>query len=248
MLKTDNYISSLAIFEAIARDADYDNISYGDAVEWIWEVIELLGIPMYYMDDLCEIDITDYKGILPSDMHSIIQVRDFYSKVPLSQTTNLFYRSDTETPSQMQAIMLVDGGYEPLDTTELSSRARQLQYSYKVQDKVIYTEYQTAKLELAYSKFPIDKNGFPMIPDDAKFMRAVKAFIIMKLDYKQWRKQLISEAIYRDSEQNYYYAAASAQSKANTPDVATMETIRRFSSLLVSDNTQFNKSFKFFGK
>lgn len=248
MIKNSKYISTITILEAIARESDYDNVNLGDVVEWLWEVIEHLSIPMYYIDTTSSIDVLDYRGILPSKIESIDQVRDYYSKIPLLPTSNIFYKSPNKTSTAMPvAILNVDGGTETLDSLSLTSRVTNEQYQYKVENGYIYTEFPECKLEIAYKTYPIDAEGFPMIPEDIYFIKAVRSFIIMKLDKKQWRKGLLPENIYRDSEQDYYFCAAQAKGHAALPDLDMLEKIRRFSALLVSDTNGFNKSFNNLG-
>lgn len=249
MLDNSKYVSTMRILEGVARDAAYDNVSIGDALEWLWEVIEYLNIPLYYVDDIVYIDVEDYRGRMPENFQKLVQVRDYVTKTPLLESKYLFFKSPNKTPlDQIQAIVNVEGGSVEYSTSQQSASTRYDQYTYKIEEGWIYTEYSTTKIEMAYKAFPIDENGFPKVPEDAKFLRALKAFIIMKLDYLGWRKGLISEAIYRNSEQDYYYAAASAQSKANMPNLEMMEAMRRQSSLLVSDPTQYLKSFKYINR
>lgn len=249
MLDNNNYVSTKRILEAVARDAAYDNVSVGDALEWLWEVIEYLNIPMYYRDEFVYIDVEDYRGKLPINFQRLIQVRDYVNKTPLMVSKYLYFQSPNKNSlEQVQAIVNEEGGSVEYSTSQQSSSTRMDQYTYQIRDGWIYTERATTKLELAYKAYPIDEEGYPMVPEDAKFIRALKTFLIWKLDYLAWRRQIISEVVYRDSESNYYYAAAAAQSKANMPDLEMMESMRRQSSLLVSDPNQFLKSFKYINR
>lgn len=204
---------------------------------------------MYYIDEFVYIDIEDYRGQLPNNLQQVVQVRDYTSKTPLMESKYLFFQSPNKTDlEQTQAIINEEGGSVEYSTSQQSSSTRLDQFSYKISDGWIYCERKDTKLELAYKAYPIDEDGFPMIPEDAKFIRALKTFLIFKLDYLAWRKGIISEAIFRASEQDYYYAAGAAQSKANMPNLEMMESIRRFSSLLVSDPNQYLKSFKYLNR
>jgi hypothetical protein len=249
MLNTSKYISTNSIIESLARDADYDNVSIGDLLEWIWEVISYMNIPMYYTEATTTIEIDNYRGRLPFNFYKETQIRDTYSEVPYIKTTNIFYHiPDKDSINDVQAHINVDGGTEELSTSNLSSNKRIIQREFNIRDGWIYVEFETGDLEMAYKAYPLDESGFPLIPEDAKFMRAIKTFLIKNLDYKAWRKGIIPKDIYQDSEQNYYYAVAAAQSHSNMPDLATLETIRRFSSLMVSDPNQYAKSFKHLNK
>lgn len=249
MLNTGNYVSSRTVLDGVASYTDIVNLNPGDVYSWIWDIINALNIPLVYIPLSTEIDIQNYRGLLPQNYHKDIQIREYYSKTPLTKSTNLFFLSPNKDEIlQIAPHINLEGDTGFITTDNFSSQSLKKEYSYLIRDGWVYVEFQEGKVEMMYQAFPIDKHGFPMIPEDVKLIRAVRSFIIKNADYKAWRKGLISEAIYRDSEQESYYATAAAQSHANMPDLATMENIRRFSSLLVSDPEQFSKSFKFLNK
>lgn len=246
MLNTARYISSFRVLDSVASYSDHDTYNLGDVLNWVWDVISYLNIPMVYLDTSVEIDIENYRGALPQNFHKEIQVRELYSKKPLIKATNLFFNSpNKEDVLEVVPHINLEGDTGFITTDAQSAHNFYTEYSYNIKDGWLYTEFQTGTVEMMYKAFPVDEQGFPLIPEDAKLIRAIKAYIIKTLDYKAWRKGLLSREIYADSEQEYYFAAASAQSHANMPDLAMMENIRRFSSLLVSDPNQYSKSFKF---
>jgi hypothetical protein len=125
MLNTSKYISTNSIIESLARDADYDNVSIGDLLEWIWEVISYMNIPMYYTEATTTIEIDNYRGRLPFNFYKETQIRDTYSEVPYIKTTNIFYHiPDKDSITDVQAHINVDGGTEELSTSNLSSNKR----------------------------------------------------------------------------------------------------------------------------
>lgn len=248
MLNNSKYISTFSIIERVIRDSGYDDISFSDVVEWLWEVLGYLEIPLTLIDDNCYVDVTDYKGILPSNLESIQQVRDYYSQIPLIKVSDIFYKSPNKTKiDNNNAYLNGEGETINLDTNNVSASSRYGQYTYKIEDGMIYTEYQKVRVEIAYKRFPVDDKGFPIVPQDAKLIRALKNYIIMMMDKRAWRKQLIPQSVYAESSQDYYVAAAAVQSYSMMPDLAEMEKIRRFSSLLVSDTNNYDKSFKYLG-
>jgi hypothetical protein len=56
-------------------------------------------------------------------------------------------------------------------------------YEYKILNNQIVTSNQTGTIALAYTRMPIDENGFPMIPDMQEYREAITKYIIYKMSY-----------------------------------------------------------------
>ncbi|HSH25177.1 MAG TPA: hypothetical protein VLA13_06530, partial [Massilibacterium sp.] len=99
-------------------------------------------------------------------------------------------------------------------------------YQFKFDNGYIYTNFEEGFIELSYKAFVTDDHGFPMIPDDQRFIEAIKWSIIEQLDYKKWRVAEIPDKVYRHSEQQRDWYIASARSKADIPSVHKMEALK----------------------
>jgi len=99
-------------------------------------------------------------------------------------------------------------------------------YNYKVNNDSIYTNFKEGFLELVYLAFVTDDHGFPMIPDDQRYIEAIRWSLIEHLDYKKWRTGSISDKVYEKSEQNKYWYIGSAKSKSEIPTIDRMEAIK----------------------
>ena len=50
--------------------------------------------------------------------------------------------------------------------------------TYKIQGNFIFTApMDCGKIEIAYRAFQLDEEGYPMLPDDASFIRALQSYI-----------------------------------------------------------------------
>lgn len=117
-------------------------------------------------------------------------------------------------------------------------------YGYRINNNVIFTEFKEGYINLAYKAYPIDDDGYLLVPDDEKLRAAVKYHLIYKIDYRNWRVNPASpgmKALLNDSEQKRDYYAAAARNKANIPNVAKMESIKnRWVSLIPRINEHRN--------
>lgn len=216
------YIDITYVIERIYRDYGFDlEIRFDELIEWVWDVISLIGAPNAYVDKITDgsegmpkpIVIESYRGTLPSDLHHIIMARDYDTKMPMICKSSSFVK-DTN-----QGVI------------------RESQYSYSVNDGYIYTSFEEGEVEMNYKAFPTNNLGMPMIPDDIKFVMAAQAYLAERIGFRLWMTEKLSKDRYDELkvERNWYIGAAS--SKARIPSIDEMEMIKnRFLRLKVNPN------------
>ena len=121
-----------------------------------------------------------------------------------------------------------DGEYTPkpiiVEGQPLSVNFDDKNYTYRINAGNIETSFEDGFVELVYNGFEVDCNGFPMIPDDVKFEKAVESYLIERLDYLKWRRGELADKVYRKSEQERDWYIAAARSKGNLPSIDKMES------------------------
>jgi len=197
----ENYVSVNEIIEKVYRDNEYGHeLDWGDAISWVGEVIGLIGAPAMFIEKTTgnslltpDITIVDYRGELPIDFHSILPggVRDKDSGRVYDHATDKFHSRQRITKESAQ------------NTTAL--------LTFIIKDKYIDTNQLTGTIEMAYTAYKVDDDGFPMIPDNERVKKCVGAYITERIDHRLWRKNKISERVYRDSEKDYLWYIGSAQ-------------------------------------
>lgn len=104
--------------------------------------------------------------------------------------------------------------------------------TYTINNDFIFTNFKEGKVFLAYKAFPVDEEGFPVVPDNRKVIEAVKAFIRMKIDFKLYRKGDITRDIYEDAKQEYAWYIGAAQNSMRIPTLDRMESIKNMQKLI----------------
>ena len=118
------------------------------------------------------------------------------------------------------------------------------QKEFKIDNGYIYTNFETGFVELVYTAWVTDDHGFPMVPDDQRYIEAIKWTLIEHIDFKKLRLGEINERIYNISlrEKNWYIA--SAKSKARIPSVAKMESMKEAFLRSITKTTAYDNYFK----
>jgi len=195
------------ILEKVFRDTGLvEGVDLHDALEWAGEAIELIGSPQSLSEKTSCIEITNGRGDLPCDLHLVMQFRykteNGYS--PMSYATNNFHRHCSSSP---------DTKCEHTVTYTLS-------------DDCVFTNFDKGTVEVAYKGLPTDDNGWPTIPDDVKFVKAVEYYIREKIDYKLWRSGKLPQGVYEKTLQDQLWYLGAAQTRGVMPSVDEMKNIK----------------------
>lgn len=118
-------------------------------------------------------------------------------------------------------------------------------YEYKVNDGYIYTNFEEGYIEAVYTSFVIDAHGFPMIPDDQRYIEAVRWSLIEHIDYKKWRVAEITDKVYNHSQTQRDWYIASAKNKANIPSIGEMEKMKNMFLRSIPKIDEYSNYFKY---
>jgi hypothetical protein len=222
MALNGKYVDVSYIIERVFRDNGFDlEIKYDEVIEWVWDVISLVGAPQAYIEKITNGDtgmpdpivITDYRGELPNDLHHIIFARDYDTKMPMICKSSSFFKD-------IEQVYVVES-----------------QYSYTINNGYIFTSFESGEVEMCYKAFPTNNLGMPMVPDDIKFIMAVQAYIAERIGFRLWMQEKLTRDRYEKLEQERLWYIGAATTKAAMPSINEMEAIKnRFLRLKVNPN------------
>lgn len=204
------YVSIEMIIEDVYRNEGYAHeLDWGDAIEWAGRALKLIGAPSLMIDKITgeslitpNVSIVDYRGELPIDFDEMLPggCRDSSSKETYDHSTDSFVQASNLSGESPKYI--------------ISKK------TYSLNDTYIFTNTETAILELAYRAIKIDDKGFPMVPDVERVIKAVSSYITFRIDHVLWRKNKLAERIYRDSEKEWlwYVGSAGTALRIQSPD------------------------------
>lgn len=185
--------------------------------------MRIMGVPDMFENKVKLIDINNYKGLLPCDFYQVIQIREHHpnhahhEKVYRYATDTFHYSQDKECNNDL---------------------------TYKIQGNIIFTSNKCGKIEMSYMSIPVDKDGYPMIPDNSSYIRALKAFI-----KKEWFTILfdlgkININVLQNSQQEYAWAAGDCQTEFNRLTIDKAESFYNMWSQMIIRANDHKKHFK----
>lgn len=213
-----NYVSLKTVLDKVMIHPLLVDLSFETAVLYTLEFLRIVGVPRIFEDRFETLEVKDYRAVLPCDLLDIIQVKEHCSAYALRATTDTFYQDDR--------------GPAPYE------------YTFKVQGDILYTNMKEGALDIAYKAIVTDEEGYPMIPDDSTFIRALEQYI-----KKQWFTILfdmgrIQPAVLQNAQQEYAFYVAQAQNKLVMPTLSEMESLSNMWTSLLHKTNEFKTGFK----
>ena len=218
----DRYISIKVVLDNILDHPMLKDVSLERAINHTINFMRILGCPRMFEEKTALVDIEDWRGALPCDFNDIIQVRTHNScsgnnyKVFRYATDN-FHMSDNKQGS--------------FDLT------------YKIQGNVIFTSIKEGVIEIAYNAFAVDSEGYPLIPDNSTFIRALELYIKKQCFTVLFDLGKISQAVYNQVCQDYAWAVGQAQSDLIRPTIDQMQAITNSLNTLVQRVSEHRSGF-----
>lgn len=216
------YISIGQVLDDILDHPLLRNLAFDRAVNYTVQFIKLVGMPNAFEEKTALVEIKDYRGVLPCDLNSIIQVRLYDSST--HKARGMFrYSSDTFHMSEHKS-------HDP-------------ELTYKVQNNIIFTSLQEGTIEIAYHALVVDDEGYPMIPDSPEFVRALELYI--KKNYFTILVEIgkLNPNLLAVVQQDYAWAVGQAQSALIRPSIDEMQMLTNSLNTLVTRVTEHETGF-----
>lgn len=245
MVTTNQYTSIKRVLDNLLDHPMLRDVTLEQAVRYTLRFISLHGYPQLYEDKVAAINIKDFKGLLPCDLISIIQVKDLDSNVCLRSMT------DTFTPA-------LEGKFNPpkrhkdllhnIQEEYIPPRKEHLEeLTFKTQGRIIYTSFPVGKVEIAYKSIPVDEDGFPLLIDNETYLNALEAYIKLKVFTVKFDTGKIQAGILSNAQTDYAFAAHELNAEMCIPSVSEMESITRMLNTMIKPTSSFDQGFKHMG-
>lgn len=212
---TEQYITIRNILDKILRHPLMQDISLETVVDYTVDFMRIVGVPNMFTEKVACLEVNNYRAKLPCDFYKIIQVRPVGRAALVSSTDNFFM-----------------GGRYKFDNN-----------TYKIQGGIIYTSLEKDTLELSYLAIETDADGFPLLPDNSSFTRALELYI-----KKQWFTILfdsgkIQPAVLENTQREYAWAVGDCMTEFNRLSIDEMEAFSNSWRTMIMRTNQHSSGF-----
>jgi len=218
------FTSIKEIIEGVYRDtAIHEELDIWDVIEWGGEALELIGAGLAYEELIAEICVKGYRAPLPCNLHIMDSIS--YKGSPLKLCTGTFGAISTGPATGNTNV--IDG--KAVDTENFPMKGNGMGQGgncYYINDNFVVTSFESGCILMAFRGIKVDDEGFPMVPDNISYKKALKAYITMMIDRIGWRKGSLPENLYRDSQRDWEWYVKQARGAANMPNLDMMDNIR----------------------
>ena len=216
----NNFVNIREILARVTSHPMLKNVDLEQAIRYTVDFLSIVGCPTFYLDKEVDITIEDYRGLMPCDLVSITQVKD--------KKTGLCMHSMTDTFNPRE----YNFHTEP---------------TFKTQGNIILTSFRTGEIELSYKALPVDKDGLPLLIDNANFLKALELYIKKQAFTVLFDLGKLNANILQNTQQEYAWAVAQCEKEFIIPSVSEMESITRMWNTLIPNTTSFDGGFKNLG-
>ena len=271
MVKEYQYTTIQRVLDNILDHPLLRDVSLEQAVRYTIRFIGLFGFSKMYKDKIEDVEIHDFRGLLPCDLISIIQVKDIRTGICLRHMTDNFI------PAQVSDKLKDHGIYPPHPTPDLMNNVQPpvnmenpvgkgpipvvhpwewyiphaLKYleepAFKTQGRCIYTSFPEGVVGISYKSIPVDEEGFPLLIDNENYLAALEAYIKKQVFTVKFDTGKIAAPILQNAQRDYAVLAAELQSEFTQPSISEMEAITRYNTTLIPKMREFDNGFKNLG-
>lgn len=209
-------IASEVYSHPLMRDLPFERI-----IRDTLELIQITGCPNLFEDKQEVLEVSQWRTALPCDYYQINQLflEDGHGK------PHRAFKSSTQTLGPV-------GDRQGSDLV------------YRIQGNILYTSIKEGKVRISYEAIKLDEDGYPMIVNNASFLRALKSYIKMNWFTVLFDSGLIRGDVLQNAQQEYGVNIAQAQNSLIMPDIDHMESISRIMNDAMNRQFEHRNGFK----
>lgn len=161
-MAAERYVSLKVVADQLHRNPLMNGIAFEAILDYTVDFLQIVGVPADFIDKYYSIEYEDYRAPLPED----------YVECNQLMIDNRVARWATDTFHNLYRDTKTTGNYCINDKLP-----RSVDYTFTINNSYIYLSKEKGKIEMSYKAIPVDEDGYPMIPDNPVFQRALRMFI-----------------------------------------------------------------------
>lgn len=189
------------------------------AVDYCIDFMRLVGVPDMFTEKVAVVNVNNYRASLPEDFYQINQVRT---------TDGYYFRYAGDT----------------FHTHKCFDNTVNADLTYKIQGGVIITSIEKGCIEISYQAIAVDEEGYPMIPDNSSFTRAIQAYIKKEWFTILFDEAKISQQAFQQAQQDYAWAVGDCRSEFNRLTIDKAESLFNSWRTLIIRDSEHRRGFK----
>lgn len=249
MVTNIQYTNIRRVLDDITEHPLLRDVTLEQAVRHTIRFINIHGYPQLYQDRMDIVEIKDFRGLLPCDLISIVQVRDLATGVCMRAMTDTFtpgMRKHEEGHPHPHKDLL--NNVKPMHEQYIPPAPHHIEEpTFKTQGRIIFTSFPVGKVEIAYKAIPVDEDGFPLLIDNETYLGALEAYIKKQVFTVKFDTGKVAAGVLSNAQTDYAWASHLLQSEMTTPSVSEMEAMTRYLNTMIKPMRSFDNGFRNLG-
>ena len=238
MVKEIRYTNIRRVLDNLHDHPMLADVTLEQVVRHTVRFIGIHGYSKLYQDKEADVDIHEFRGLLPCDLISITQVKDDCSSICLRSMT------DTFTPGLVPPSPSTPHPHMPYIPPKAHGHGEP---TFKTQGRVIFTSFPEGKVRIAYKAIPVDDDGFPLLIDNENYLACLEAYIKKQVFTVKFDQGKIAAGILDNAKQEYAFLAGQLQSEFTIPSYSEMQSITNYVTSILPSMRSFDQGFRHLG-
>lgn len=217
---SEQYTNIRLILDKIMRHPLMQDISLETVVDYTVDFMRIVGVPNMFMEKTAIIEVEKYRAMLPCDYYQMIQIRKINGPA-FRYSSDSFHMSECKDSN----------GRDLADLT------------YKIQGNVIYTSIESGEIEISYEAIATDDEGYPLLPDNSSFTRALRLYIKKEHFTTLFELGKIQPVVFNQALQDYAWAVGDCQTEFNRLSIDKAESFYNSWRTLILRDTEHRTGF-----
>lgn len=246
----EKYISFREIVEGLYRDLKLqEELNVNDVLEWCAEALSAIGVASQYrqrVTDDCDhpyLEVVGHRACLPKDYSKVIQIS--YNGYPLNHASSSFGNISTDTETTSTGV--TNNGVTPIDVDHFPNLTTgpilNANETYTINNSYLVTSFREGSVVMSYLAVALDDEGFPLIPDNYYYIKAIKAYVTMMLDRIEWRAGRMRDNVFEHSRMDWGNYVRAAKGAGLMPSIPQTENIKNQWLSLMPRINSYNEFF-----
>lgn len=244
MVNEIQYTNIRRVLDNITDHPMLSDVTLDQAVRYTIRFIGLHGYNKLYQDRIENIDIEDFRGVLPCDLIRIVQVKDLRTGICLRAMTDNFAKGQQPHNHPPEPPRDLTNNVKPLKELYIPALTRYNEEpAFKTQGRILYTSFPEGCVQVAYKAIPVDEDGFPLLIDNETYLAALEAYIKKQVFTIKFDTGKINSNVLINAQNDYAFLAKQLQSEMVYPSTSEMEAISRSLTALIPRMREFDNGY-----
>lgn len=203
------------------------NVRKVDVVDHVKSLTKLLNIPATFVEKSVNLHIKGFRAPLPQDLYKILGV------------------TSLDTPGGTPGVRLKSTADSRIQHNRDNPSSYPTNVTYKEVPGLIYMDKEEADIEVIYTAFNVDENGFPLLPDNESLLKAIENYIKVQYFTILVETGHMPDKVLDRAEKQYEWYVGQATNSFATPTEDEAETIFDAIVRLIPNRDSFFVNFKY---